>query len=347
MAAVVLLLAAPLAAQSSTATELASGVVLVTMSDRGASDANVLLVINDSDVLVVDTGILPSSAELAIAELRKRTDKPVRYIVNTHWHSDHHYGNATWLRAYPNAEIIQHVNTRRDVIERDIPSLQRNLATAYPEVIAGVRKALESGVTAQGAPVTDAMRAGLHKQLDLYETFQREMGASRIVPATLTVTDSLVLQRGNRTIVIKYLGAGNTAGDLVIHLPAERIVATGDLVVHPIPFAFFSHLDAWPATLRKLMALDATTIVPGHGPVLRDWAYAEQLIGLIESTWRQVERAVASGAQDLDAVRRAVDLSTARQGFAADSAAIQRFDAVFTIPAVEAAYRTLQPTPAK
>ncbi|MHB1327710.1 MAG: MBL fold metallo-hydrolase [Gemmatimonadales bacterium] len=327
--------------------ELAPGVFLVTMPDRGAADANVLLVINEADVLVVDTGILPSSAEMAMAELRKRTDKPVRYIVNTHWHSDHHYGTATWLRAYPDAEVIQHSVTRRDIIERDAPALKQNLAAAYPQVIAGIRKALDSGVTSQGVTVTDAMRAGFTKQLALYEAFQQEMGASRVVPATLTVSDSLVLHRGSRTVIIKYLGLGNTAGDLVVLLPAERIIATGDLLVHPIPFAFFSHLDAWPATLRKLMTIDATTIVPGHGPVFRDWSYAEGVIGLLESTMRQVARAVASGAPDLEAVRRAVDLSTERRGFATTEAAIQRFDAVFTTPAVEAAYRTLRPAPAK
>ena len=162
------------------------------------------------------------------------------------------------------------------------------------------------------------------------------MGSTPIVPGTLTVSDRLVLHRGERSIEVRFLGRGNTPGDLVVHLLAERIVATGDLVVHPIPFAFFSHLGEWPDTLRSLRALDAETILPGHGEVMRDWSYADRLVELLESTWRQVEEAVASDL-DLEATRAAVDLDPFLESFGG-GASRETFRYLYLDPAVEAAW---------
>jgi cyclase len=187
----------------------------------GVSDANVLIIINESDVIVVDANIFPSSARQVIAEIRKLTPKPVRYLVNSHWHSDHHYGNQAYRDAYPGVEIISHPATRERVISRDIPALATNLATEYPATIARIRTALETGRRSNGEPLTAEGRQALTLTLATYELFLRDMKRVPIVPATMTVADSLVLRRGERTVVVKHLGRGNTPGDLVVHLPKE------------------------------------------------------------------------------------------------------------------------------
>src|SRR5215208_46313 len=119
-------------------TPLAPGVpvVLRHVPSNGASDSNVLIIINESDVIVVDADIFPSSARQAIAEIKKLTPNPVRYLINTHFHSDHHYGNQVYREAYPGVEIIAHPATRALIISEDIPALQRNLDTEYPAVVA-------------------------------------------------------------------------------------------------------------------------------------------------------------------------------------------------------------------
>ena len=88
--------------------ELAPGIHAVTrqVPPGGVSDSNVLLIINDTDVVVVDANIFPSSARETIAEIRKLTANPVRYVINTHWHSDHHYGNQVYREAFPGVEFI-------------------------------------------------------------------------------------------------------------------------------------------------------------------------------------------------------------------------------------------------
>jgi len=325
--------------------QLAPGVHVVVrqVPPHGASDSNVLIVVNESDVIVVDANIFPSSARQVIAEIRKLTPNPVRYLINTHWHSDHHYGNQLYREAYPGVEIVAHPATRDLVIREDVPALKRNLGTEYPAVVARIRTALKTGERSNGEPLTPESRTELTEALATYEFFLQDMKSTRPVPATMTVADSLVLHRGDRTVVVKYLGRGNTRGDLIVHLPKERIVATGDLVVHPIPFAFSSHLGDWPTTLRALERTGATTIVPGHGAIQTDWTYVDRLIALIESTWNQVRKAVASGA-DLEATRKAVNLDSFRETFGGGSPDGRRaFDGLFVNPAVEAAYKELRP----
>lgn len=336
-----LLWTSPATAQTSphTTIRLADGVYAVTRQTPrgGASDSNVLFIVNEQDVIVVDANILPTSAREVIAEIRKVTQNPVRYVINTHWHADHHFGNQAYRDAFPGVEFVQHTNTRADAIARELPGLQRNVEVEYPAVVARLDRALETGRTSTGVAVTDSMRQEFTYARRLYQLFIDDMSKAPMIPGTLTVTDSLVFHRGERTIVVKYLGKGNTAGDLVVYLPRERIVATGDLVVHPIPFAFFSNVTEWPGTLRALRTIDTGTILPGHGEMQRDWSYVDRLIALLDETGAQVRAAVASGA-DLAATLAHVRLESHRAHFGADTAA---FDRLFRRPAIEAAFRAL------
>ena len=310
-------------------------------------DSNVLIIINDDDVIVVDANIMPSSARHIIGEIRKLTPKPVRYVINTHWHSDHHHGNAAYRDAFPGVEFIQHAETRKAIIELDMPAVKSNVDSAYPAAAENLRQALRSGKTVSGAALTDVQRDRFTQLVGIYEMWIADMKVTPIIPGTVVLQDSLVFHRGDRTIVVKHLGRGNTAGDLVVHLPREKILATGDLVVFPIPFAFFSHVREWPATLQKLASLDAVTIMPGHGPMMKDFNYVNQLIPLIESTWQQVTRAVSSGAS-LDSTLKLVNLARFRDQFAGqDARNRQQFDTWFARPAVEAAFRELRPDTTK
>ena len=67
---------------------------------------NTLVVIGEREVLVVDSCVLPSAAREDIAQIRQWTDKPVRWLVNTHWHIDHNAGNRAYLDAFPGLAIV-------------------------------------------------------------------------------------------------------------------------------------------------------------------------------------------------------------------------------------------------
>src|SRR5262252_8533388 len=97
---------------------LADGVYAFLWKDplQDVIESNSIFVISDEDVLVVDTGIVPSTARIMAAELKRLTDRPVRYVVNTHWHDDHHGGNEVYRELWPSVEFIAHRDTREDIL---------------------------------------------------------------------------------------------------------------------------------------------------------------------------------------------------------------------------------------
>src|SRR3954464_11623987 len=108
-------------------TELAPGIFQFTVASDGyVEQLNSVAIVNDADVLVFDTTTRPSTAEEIIAEIRKITGKPVRFVVNSHWHPDHWSGNQAYAAAFPGLEIIA---TEK---ERD---LMLNLSAFYPSYI--------------------------------------------------------------------------------------------------------------------------------------------------------------------------------------------------------------------
>jgi glyoxylase-like metal-dependent hydrolase (beta-lactamase superfamily II) len=148
----------------------------------------------------------------------------------------------------------------------------------------------------------------------------------------------LILKRGERTIAIRFMGRGNTRGDLSVWLPNERILATGDLLVNPVPYSFGSYLSEWAKTLGHLRALPAVAVVPGHGAIQRDWVYLDLFVEMLESTLSQAKDAVAKGL-DLEATRKAVNLASFRERFAkGDDLKGRAFDAFYATPAVERAW---------
>jgi cyclase len=93
---------------------IADGVYqFMTMRDSYVRQLNSVAIVNENDVLVFDTNTRPSSARIILAEIRKITGKPVRYVVNSHWHPDHWSGNDVYSLAFPGLEIIATEQTRQ------------------------------------------------------------------------------------------------------------------------------------------------------------------------------------------------------------------------------------------
>jgi glyoxylase-like metal-dependent hydrolase (beta-lactamase superfamily II) len=103
------------------------------------------------------------------------------------------------------------------------------------------------------------------------------------------------LRRGNRAVHRSSVtsAAACTRGDLSVWLPAERVLVTGDLLVHPAPYSFGFYLSEWKAVLTRLGALPAAVIVPGHGAVQRDRTYLDLFVELLDATIGQTRDAVA------------------------------------------------------
>ncbi|MBV8859426.1 MAG: MBL fold metallo-hydrolase [Acidobacteria bacterium] len=284
-------------------------------------NANSVFIVNDNDVVVVDTTLTPGTAKEELAALRKLTDKPVRYVINTHWHDDHIMGNVVYRDAFPGADFIAHENTREYLPTTGLKNRQMAMSPGgYPGFIGALKQRLEKNESVFGGPLDEEERAVLASDIKIAERYMAENPSAAVVLPTVTLRDRLTLYRGSRRIDILYLGRGHTSGDIVVHLPDEGIVIAGDLVIHPVPYVGNpqSHPGDWGETLEKLLALKHTMIVPGHGPVLRDDSYVQLMSRLFGSMKQQVAAAAARG-ETLEQVRKSVNLDELRKLFVGDS----------------------------
>ena len=284
-------------------------------------NGNSVFIINDDDVVVVDTTLTPGTAKEELAALRKLTSKPVRYVINTHWHDDHLMGNQVYRDAFPDVEFIAHAATRDYLPTTGLSNRKGAMSEqGYPGFIAFLKKQLQENQSVFGGPMDDEERATYASDIKIAERYMAENPGVEIVLPTITLADRLTLHRGNRVIDIRYLGRGHTSGDLVVHLPKAGILISGDLVIWPVPYVGDpqSHPGEWGATLEKLIGLNATTVVPGHGPVLHDNTYIKLMTRLFASMKQQVEAAVARG-ETLEQTRKSVDLYEFEKLFAGES----------------------------
>jgi len=307
-------LVAAMSGQSERAvTKLADGVYEIQHAGNGGG--NTTVIIGDRQVFVVDSCFLPSAARKDIAQIREWTNKPVSFVLNTHFHNDHNFGNRIYMDAYPALTIIAHVETKRDMDRFGPGSLMREEKDAY-----GFQKMLETGKTPDGVALTEEQKTEVKTGLAEKPAVLEELRRIQFQSATLTFEHDFTVDLGNREVQVKFLGRGNTAGDAVVYLPKEKIVVAGDLVVYPIPNMIDGYPVEWIQTLQNLAQLDADTIVPGHGPILHDKNYVYLLRDLMKSAVEQVNERLRQTSpamfQTVDDVRGAVDLSRFRQRFA-------------------------------
>lgn len=218
---------------------------------RGKALSNSAFVITGDGVLVYDSHLTPEAATELIGEIRKVTDKPVRYLVNSHYHGDHTHGNQAFP---PSTEIISHHLTRRHLVEQEIPRLAQQ------------KRDLPGRIASETDP---ARKARLEEQL-------RQLEHLEIILPTLTFERSVILHRGGREIQIFFFGRGHTDGDVMLYVPDQKIAFAGDLVFHKfIPYVGDGYLAEWQKTLEAVEQLGAGTCVPGHGAVTDAQGVAE------------------------------------------------------------------------
>lgn len=304
-------------------------------------NANSVFIINDDDVVVVDTTLTPGTARETIAALKQLTNKPVKYVINTHWHDDHIMGNQAYREAFPGVEFIGHINTRDYLPSTGLKNRQGAMSEqGYPAFINALKNRLKKNESVYGGPMDDEERATYESGIEIAERYMAENPNVEIVLPTTTVQDRLTLQRGHRTIDIRYFGRGHTSGDLVVYLPKERVVIAGDLVVWPVPYVGSpqSHPGDWSKTLDQILALHANQIVPGHGPVLKDDSQVKTLSNMFAMIDEQVRAAVRRG-ETLDQIHKTLNLDYYRNALAGKSRSRKLiFRNYVAGPAVDAAY---------
>ncbi len=320
--------------------EVASGIhAFIEPAGHAVVSGNIVAIVGDGGVAIIDSGHHPGLTRAIAAEIRALTRKPVLYVVNTHWHNDHVAGNAVFARKFPAARFIAHAFTA-NTLEGEIRALHGPACATYLRVQSrALREALATAAAPDGQPLDEARRARYLSIVADADAAIAECAEFEFRGADLTFESRVVLRLGARDVELLFLGRGNTAGDIVAHVPDARVAVVGDLLVHPFPFAFQGYGAEWARTLRRVEALAPVAIVPGHGPVQRDFGYLRLVAELLEHIESQVRAAYVPG-MTLEALRPKVDLAAfkTRMG-AGDPRAEAYFDPMVAQPMVNRAWQ--------
>jgi len=258
---------------------------------------NSSFIVNDNDVIVVDDHVSPAAAWVLLEEIKEVTNKPVTTVINTHFHFDHAHGNQIFDQRVVN--IIGHEFTRQMLLNNSIGMpLYRNYVTGLPGQIDDLKKRLatESDATTQ---------ASLERQISVAENNRAAQAELKPTPPNVTLTDRMTLYRGGREIQIRHLGRGHTAGDIVVFLPREKVVMTGDFLTAGLSNLSDSFPDEWVASLDELKKLDFDTVLPGHGEAFTDKAKIGYWQDYLRDVWTEVGRLKQQGVSAEDAAKRA------------------------------------------
>ena len=259
----------------------------------GVVNGNVVVIMGRDASLVVDTGEIPSVAHRMVAEIRGMKAPPVRYILHTHWHGDHLLANGVFKAAWPEAKIIasSHTVSRAAFFYADYPAKAKQ---RLPILMDDLRK---RGLETKN----EEERTFLSRTYDCVEAMIPETGEMQYVVPDTVVDGEMTVDLGGLPVEIRFIGVGNTPGDLVAWVPSEKLIATGDMLVAPVPYAIGSDLVPWAATLDRVEALHPAVIVPGHGPVMKDDQYLRDVRALIASIPPQIEALRARGIAKAEA----------------------------------------------
>jgi glyoxylase-like metal-dependent hydrolase (beta-lactamase superfamily II) len=285
---------------------IADGVWYATVGAPGLGSNNVV-VVNDTDVLIVDSGTSPAAARAFVDDVKKITDKPIRYVVNTHFHYDHTAGNQIFG---PEVQIIAHDYLYQTLATVDV--LHREpFVTSQVTRLAGQIETLNGQIAAEG---NAEKKAALQKELAEAQRLAKNNAEIKVTPPNVHYSTKMVLNRGGREIDMLFLGRGHTGGDTVVFLPKERIICTGDLMESRLAYMGDAFFSEWIATLEELKKLDWAVDLPGHGVPFSNKSLVTAYQAYLADLVNQVTKLKSEGVSPDDAAKR-VDLTAHAKDF--------------------------------
>ena len=250
-------------------------------------------------MFLVDTNITPEATRRLVNDIKTLTDKPIRYVVNTHWHYDHADGNQIFG---PEVSIIGHANERTAILAGRVEESAR----------AGIP---ESARTARQHPEADrgrtdpARKKQLEDRLKTQEAYQQQLMETVPTPPNVTFDDHMTIFRGDREIRLIHPGRGHSDTDVLVYLPKEKVIMTGDFFEGPVTGALnFGFHDEWANNLEKLKAIDYETTIAGHGEPFKGKERIDYFQAFLRDLWSQTKTLHDQKVPVADAAKR-IDLT--------------------------------------
>jgi glyoxylase-like metal-dependent hydrolase (beta-lactamase superfamily II) len=199
-------------------------------------DQEIGVILGGSDVLVIDTRLTAGQGREILEDLRELTKDPVTLVVDTHWHTDHAFGNAVFRPA----TIWGHERTAEVLKSPKYPAITKPMLTErHPELA-------------------------------------EDIASTVIDPPDRTFSETARIEVGGRRVDLAFLGRGHTDADIVIEVPDAGVLFAGDLLEDgATPYFGDGYPLDWPETASRLTERITGQVVPGHGAV-RDRAFAEE-----------------------------------------------------------------------
>jgi cyclase len=218
--------------------------------------SNCVFLVTDDGVLLIDTRTHPREGRDLLARIRKVTDKPVKWVINSHFHGDHHMGNIVFKEL--GATFVAQEETARIMARVQPKEMARRI----------------EGFAKRG--------------LDPAEV--------KLVLPDVTFSDRMIIRLGGREVRLFYLGPGQQAGDTFVTFPHARALFTpGAFGKHSMPNMLFTpSVDNWVKLLNEVAAMDVDTILPAHGDVATR-ADAKELAAMLADEYATVKDAVNRG----------------------------------------------------
>lgn len=274
----------PITTETHRFSEVRNGIYLAQTTAQ-VFNSNSLVVVNDDDVVVVDSHVTPAKARQLIESIKAITTKPVSALINSHHHWDHAHGN----QEFADVPIIGHEFTylRLATGSLDEPT--------YRSGLAGNARTLDR-VKQQIASAEDASeREELETYLAMFSAHVKDFDEIDPLPPSVTLSDRLTLYRAGREIQIIFLGRAHTGGDVAVYFPQDKLVFTGDMALGGPSFLGDGFVDEWPQTLENLKTLDFDIFVPGHGQPVTDLRRIDLVQEYYRDLWKKTTVKHAEG----------------------------------------------------
>ena len=230
-------------------------------------DPNSGVIIGDKFIMVSDATATPAMAQDLIARIRSVSDKPIKYVLLTHYHAVRVLGASAFI-AEGATEVIASQGTYELIVERGAEDMQSEMER-FPRLF-------RNADSVPGLTWPTMLIAGGD-------------------PTKNEVPGKLVLDLGGVKVQIWHPGPGHTRGDTIAWVEAEKVLFSGDLVEYEAGvYTGDAQLEEWPATLQALRALKAEAIVPGRGEAMKGAANVNKAL---DYTQRWVETLFAAGKE--------------------------------------------------
>ena len=288
--------------------KVADGVFCALAHRQAITNCNAAIFVNSDDVLVVDAHSKPSAAAALITQIKEEiTPKPVRYLVNSHFHWDHSQGDAAY-RANGPVKVIASETTKQ-ILAKDGRNHLKESLDGVPRIIDGLQAHLAKSTT-------PADKEFYKDQIRLAKAYQVEMQNYTPELPDITFAQSHVIKDRAHDLHIEFHGRAHTAGDVIVFCPQKKAVATGDMIIGFLPNIADGYPREWPRTINSVGKLEVNSILPGHGMVQQDHSRMLQMRGYIEELTSVVEVGKKAGKPlaELQATIKAPSLKTLQAG---------------------------------